>query len=92
MDLIVNIIVGIMTPVFTYLIFKIFKGVGVARKEHEYMRDGMMNLMKNNILVYSTKKDLSIREKEHINDTHDLYKKLGGNGFIDGVVSKINKE
>jgi hypothetical protein len=56
--------------------------------------DIQRTILKNEIVKqyksYEKQKFVSLEEKQIINELYDHYKKLGGNGFVEGLMLNIN--
>ena len=59
------------------------------------LKDGLMCTLRNDILqIYLKNKRyqrFTILEKQAVNYSHVVYKKYGGNSFIDDIVSEMNE-
>ena len=91
LKIILTVVGFITTGVLGYLVAK----VKDYKKRDTNQEEALKCLLRSNITskyyVYNELKEIPLYEKENIDYMFEIYKKLGGNSYIGGLVEEINK-
>lgn len=92
-----NIIVAIISSITSCVVVAL--PIGLQHKKERgnqitELKDGLMCTLRNDILQIYLKnkryKKFTILEKQAVNYSHVVYKKYGGNSFVDDIVEEMN--
>lgn len=93
-----NIITAIISSVTSCIVVAIpiaFQHRKERSNQMSELRDGLMCTLRNDILQIYLKnkryKKFTILEKQAVNYSHVVYKKYGGNSFVDDIVNEMNE-
>ena len=88
---ILTVVGFITTGVLGYLVAKVKN----YKKRDTNQEEALKCLLRSNITskyyVYNELKEIPLYEKENIDYMFEIYKKLGGNSYVGGLVEEINK-
>lgn len=88
---ILTVVGFVTTGVLGYLVAKIKD----YKKRDVNQEEALKCLLRSNITskyyVYNELKEIPLYEKENIDYMFEIYKKLGGNSYVGGLVEEINK-
>ena len=88
-----TILSGVLIAVITGLVFWIAKAIQKDKKVHKTLGSGFNSIIRYMILqIYKEAKEnggIHTDEKLILNDMFTSYQELGGNGFITGIMDKI---
>ena len=91
LKVILTVVGFITTGVLGYLVAK----VKDYKKRDINQEEALKCLLRSNITskyyVYNELKEIPLYEKENIDYMFEIYKKLGGNSYVGGLVEEINK-
>ena len=91
LKVILTVVGFITTGVLGYLVAK----VKDYKKRDVNQEEALKCLLRSNITskyyVYNKLKEIPLYEKENIDYMFEIYKKLGGNSYVGGLVEEINK-
>ena len=91
LKVILTVVGFITTGVLGYLVAK----VKDYKKRDVNQEEALKCLLRSNITskyyVYNELKEIPLYEKENIDYMFEIYKKLGGNSYVGGLVEEINK-
>lgn len=91
LKVILTVVGFITTGVLGYLVAKLKD----YKKRDVNQEEALKCLLRSNITskyyVYNELKEIPLYEKENIDYMFEIYKKLGGNSYIGGLVEEINK-
>ena len=85
-------VVGFMTTgILGYLVAKVKHYKTQDTNQEEALKCLLRSNITSKYYVYNELKEIPLYEKENIDYMFEIYKKLGGNSYIGGLVEEINK-
>ena len=94
-EIILKVILTVVGFITTGLLGYLVAKVKDYKKRDINQEEALKCLLRSNITskyyVYNELKEIPLYEKENIDYMFEIYKKLGGNSYVGGLVEEINK-